>query len=495
MEMKLRFNDLPCYQSEDIKAGSLADKSRNLCFSIDKLPTEGLQQEFYSFVMHRGIVMKATSLRADLTQYNVVCRFLSEKHPKMESLIELPLDTLVKDMKKWLLMNGKPLTTRKVCKRVSKDEQDESIHIRYLKKVYRFLMPEDERPEREKDIWKLDRMGLILTDNPIKNTETLNFTKIVQDEMRQEVKDAAFMELQTRAVGTVQAELVAINRFSSYLAENFSDVKSMADVNREIVESYLIYLNTEATDRKSYRSDIFHLKAIIDLVGRMTDNPGICNLFLITDIPKNPEKLYKSYSDAELKRLNSAIVTADVQVARALILHQMLGTRISDTLTLKQDCVFEKDGKLMIRIDQIKSRRTYRKTINEEMQELINAAIKYTKAHSPDSPYIFANDKDASRPMTYSKIQYQLMAIINENDLRDDNGEQFGVGTHLFRHTYGRKLTEMHVDDTTIAKLLGHSNNSSVKYYRKMSNTQLADETREMRQSMDEILQNLIKGW
>lgn len=44
-------------------------------------------------------------------------------------------------------------------------------------------------------------------------------------------------------------------------------------------------------------------------------------------------------------------------------------------------------------------------------------------------------------------------------------------------------------------KLLGHANNSSVKYYRKMSNTALADETRDMRNSMDEILQNLIKGW
>ena len=495
MEMKLRFNDLPCYQTEDITAGSAADKCRNQCFCIDRLPTVGLQKEFSSFILHRGTVLKASSLRTDLTSYNVVNSFLSEKHPKMESLLELPLDTLVKDMKKWLLSNGKSLTTREISKRIGKDQQNESIHIRYLRKVYEYLTPEDERPEREKDIWKLDKLGLTLIDNPIINTETINFTKIVQDEMRKEVKDAAFMELQTRAVGTVSAEIVAINRFSSYLAENFPDIQSMADINRDIVESYLIYLSTEANDRQSYRADIFHLKALIDLVGRMTDNQRICNLFLITDIPNNPEKLYKSYSDAELKRLNSAIVTADVQVARALILHQMLGTRISDTLTLKQDCVFEKDGKLMIRIDQIKSRRTYRKTINEEMLELINAAIRYTKAHSPDSPYIFANDKDASRPMTYSKIQYQLMAIINENDLRDDNGEQFGVGTHLFRHTYGRKLTEMHVDDTTIAKLLGHANNSSVKYYRKMSNTQLADETREMRQSMDEILQNLIKGW
>ena len=30
---------------------------------------------------------------------------------------------------------------------------------------------------------------------------------------------------------------------------------------------------------------------------------------------------------------------------------------------------------------------------------------------------------------------------------------------------------------------------------REALHTQLADETREMRQSMDEILQNLIKGW
>ena len=379
--------------------------------------------------------------------------------------------------------------------RLGKDEQQENINVRYLKKVYEFLMPEDNRPEREKDIWRLDRLGIELIDNPILGTATLNFSKIVQNTIKQEVKDAAYMELLTRAVGTVSAELVAVNRFSNYLAENFEKVESLADVDRDIVESYLIYLNTEATERQSYRADIFHLKAVMDLVGRMIERPEISNLFLLSDIPKQPEKLYKSYSDAELTRLNRAIVDANVQVARALILHQMLGTRISDTLTLLQDCVFEKDGKLMVKINQVKSRRSYRKTINDEIHSLIRASIEYTKEHSPDSQYVFAHDKFIDRPMSYAKIQYQLMALIHENDLRDDNGELFGVGTHLFRHTYGRKLTEMHVDDTTIAKLLGHANNSSVKYYRKMSNMAIADETREMRNSMDEILQNLIKGW
>ena len=98
MEMKLRFNDLPCYQTEDIMAGSAADKCRNQCFCIDRLPTVGLQKEFSSFILHRGTVLKASSLRTDLTSYNVVNSFLSEKHPKMESLLELPLDSLVNDM-------------------------------------------------------------------------------------------------------------------------------------------------------------------------------------------------------------------------------------------------------------------------------------------------------------------------------------------------------------------------------------------------------------
>ena len=495
MQMEIKFCDLPCYEKADTAEGTLAYKVRNNCFHIDKLPTDGLQKEFHSFVMHRGNTITVLSLRSDLVQYNTVCKFLSERYTELNSLMDVPLDTLIRDMKKWLLKNGKALTSRKVSKRLGRDEQQENVNVRYLKKVYEFLMPEDNRPEREKDIWRLDRLGIDLIDNPILGTATLNFSKIVQNTIKQEVKDAAYMELLTRAVGTVSAELVAVNRFSNYLAENFEDVKSLADVDREVVESYLIYLNTEATERQSYRSDVFHLKAVMDLVGRMIERPEISSLFLLSDIPKQPEKLYKSYSDAELIRLNRAIVDANVQVARALILHQMLGTRISDTLTLLQDCVFEKDGKLMVRIHQVKSRRTYRKTINDEIHSLIRASIEYTKEHSPDSQYVFAHDKYVDRPMSYAKIQYQLMALIHENDLRDDNGELFGVGTHLFRHTYGRKLTEMHVDDTTIAKLLGHANNSSVKYYRKMSNTALADETRDMRNSMDEILQNLIKGW
>src|SRR5699024_121813 len=87
-----------------------------------------------------------------------------------------------------------------------------------------------------------------------------------------------------------------------------------------------------------------------------------------------------------------------------------------------------------------------------------------------DTPYIFVDDKDTAHAMPYTKVQYRVTAMIYDKDLRDDNGELFGFSTHIYRHYYGVKLTEMHLDDWTIAKLLGHSSVRNVKYYRKMSN-------------------------
>lgn len=53
----------------------------------------------------------------------------------------------------------------------------------------------------------------------------------------------------------------------------------------------------------------------------------------------------------------------------------------------------------------------------------------------------------------------------------------------------------MHLDDYTISKLLGHTSVYSVKYYRKMGDKVLEKETRKMREHMDEILFEIVKGW
>lgn len=128
----------------------------------------------------------------------------------------------------------------------------------------------------------------------------------------------------------------------------------------------------------------------------------------------------------------------------------------------------EQNGEILIRIYQMKT-HYYEKPISQELAALIREAIRYTEERYGKCKYIFTNENDHTKPMTYSLIQGRITTAIYRENLRDDNGNYFTFGTHMYRHVYGVKLVEMHLDDWTIARLLGHKSLKNVKYYRKMS--------------------------
>lgn len=236
------------------------------------------------------------------------------------------------------------------------------------------------------------------------------------------------------------------------------------------------------------------MKCIVDEIGRVFDAPHLLELFLKEDSPKTPKKIFRYYSDETIKTFNFYIIQMEEQIARALFTHQMLGTRISDTLTLRTDCLIYKDGKYYIGIHQVKT-RYFEKPISDELAMLIQSAINYTKEKYGDTKYVFVSSNDPSKPFQYAMLKNRVKALIYENDIRDENGELLGFDTHLFRHTYGVKLADLHLDDVMIAKLLGHRGTRSVHHYRRLSGKQLAKETRKTRQKMDDILEILIRRW
>ena len=152
-------------------------------------------------------------------------------------------------------------------------------------------------------------------------------------------------------------------------------------------------------------------------------NPGL-DTFLTRDIPPTPKAEFKVYSDEELKRLNAAIVKMDEQTARLMVIHQMLGTRISDTLTLETDCLYEKGIDTIIRIRQMKT-STYEKPVSAELAALIRKAIAYTQERFGETQYIFVNENNPNKPMQYGTIQSRIVKMIREQNIRDDNGNLF----------------------------------------------------------------------
>lgn len=491
MEDRVYYRELECYEkAEEALRGKIR---RNGYFDLSLLPTETMKEEFRRYIWYRGQQITLSTIRSDNIHFRQFCQALQTRRSLPESLLGWEEEKWIQLLKAWMMQNGIPLTREK--KNVyGKVNIVEARLPGYLRGAYRFLKPEDERAEREKDIWELKKLDISIEENPIYKTDTLNFTGILQEKIREEVKLAIYQYLKCEKLGTVKRELTSLRQFSRYLKEKQIGIQSCGEFNRPILEEYLIHKATNGSSGRGNSDDIIKLRSVLETVGKLCGYPQLEKLFLNTDIPPELEPEFRAYSDSELKRLNAHITKLDEQITRCMVIHQMLGTRISDTLTLQRDCLFRLNGVDMIRIRQVKT-KTFEKPVSAELAALIRKAIQYTEERYGETVYILVDEKDTRRPLQYTTVKHKVLGLIQREDLRDDEGKHFQFGTHMFRRSYGVKLTELHLDDWTIAKLLGHKGVNAVMHYRKMSNQILADETRRAREAQTRILLANLEGW
>lgn len=484
--------ELSSYQKATVAQKKRVGK--NPYYDLTCLPSQTMREEMSEFLRYRGNEVSISTIYGECNYYKKICRFIQNRAQGVVSFRDRQTDIWLKQFKVWMLEEKIPLTYEN--KGVYGNLSMVPTHIiGYLRRIVEFTeKAADDRTELEKDIWEIDKLDIFIRENLIQNIKTINFTRIPQHCIREEVKKGIFLNLQTEAITCVQKEMTAMRRFTSYLAEKEKNVLSCRDITRKVLEEYLIYLKTENTSTKHYHSDLNRLRSILESIGKIYNYTNLNALFLNRDIPPTRPAEFKTYSDSELKRLNASIVKLDEQYARVMIIHQMLGTRISDTLTLEMDCLYKEGPEIIIKIRQVKT-KTYQKPISKELAELIQKAMDYTREKYGKTKYIFVSDKNPDRPLQYRAIQDKVISMIHREGLLDDNGRLFGFGTHMYRHYYGVKLTEMHLDDFTIAKLLGHSSIQNVKYYRRMSNQVLADETRKVRQMLSDIILKNLDGW
>lgn len=491
MDDKVFYRELECGIAA-IQNGKSLDTETD-CFDLSMLPTDAMKEEFRQYLLHRGKNVSLKTVKQDKTYYNQLCQAIQRSRKKPRSFTDWDEKEWTKLLHIWMLENGMAFFyERKTV--YGTTIQAQSRLIRYLKSIIRFLQPEDQRPEKEKDIWHLASLGLVIKDNPIYNTETLNFTGITQDGIREEFKLAVYQHLKFEKLGTVKREMTSMRQFSAYLREKAKDITSCSKIDRDLLEGYLIHRATDGSSGRSSSDNILKLRNVLETIGKICGYPNLERLFISTDIPSEIQPEFRTYSEGELKRLNAHITKLDVQFTRCMVIHQMLGTRISDTLTLRRDCLSNRNGLDIIRIQQVKT-TTYEKPISAELAALIRKAIECSEQRHGESEYIFVDAKDSSRPLQYTTIKHQVLKLIQKEGLTDDAGKHFRFSSHMYRRSYGVKLTELHLDDWTIAKLLGHKSLGAVKHYRKMSNQLLADETRRAREAQTRILLAHLEGW
>lgn len=493
-EERIYYKELVCYERAEEK-----ERLRSIdgYYDLMRLPTDQMRAEMKRFIIERGRKVSYHTIVRDKSYYNYMGNFLKKVNlHNVNSFLDKPKRRWIQLLKGWMMQNGMPLTYEgrsvygTVCVKNAR-------LICYMKRFLEFLeegKETNEKEETEKDVWRLDALEIEIKANPIYNVRTLDFRKIGQSGIQEECKKAVYMNLQYEVLGTVKAELTVMRKFSAYLKKEYPQIHSCCEIDRDVLEGFLISLMTAEGTHKTNSSYVKVLRRLLETIGKIYRYTNLENLFINTDIPPEIEPEFRVYSDEEMKRLNAKITELDEQIARCMIIHQMLGTRISDTLTLRTNCLYQENGQDMIEIHQVKT-KTYRKPVSKELAELIRRAAEYTAEKYGDTEYIFVDEKNQERPLQYTTVKHKVLAMILKENLLDDEGKLFRFSSHLFRHYYGVKLTEMHLDDWTIARLLGHRGLGSVRHYRKMSNQRVADETREVRQMMTDIIYTILGGW
>lgn len=302
LENKIHIYELDCYKNatEEQKKKMRVRKERY--FDLEGLPSEAVRKLLEDFVWERGKELAPSSLASEILYFNNIRHFLIKKNIK--TLRYEDENKIILQLKSWMMEQGYALTSKKYRSVYEIVATETPGIVKHMKKILRYSQKDEEYLEQDRDVWELDKFEFPLRSNPIKNVKTINFKGISQITIRKEVKTVVFMHLKYMAIGSITAEMVATKRFCRYLALRYPKIKSLLDLTRDIMENYLTYLQTEAKERKNYRSDLYGLRRVIEDVGNHYDRQDIKNLFISTDFPSTPRYLFKFYSDETVKKLN-----------------------------------------------------------------------------------------------------------------------------------------------------------------------------------------------
>ena len=477
-----------CYQQATEKQLAGLKWKENRVYYISEIHNEKMQDEIYGYIDDRCRRLSLSTVVNDIYRFDLLKEFLNEKCTSCSSITDKKWEELERSYKAFLYKKGLALYVRRNRPDRRNVEQQSSAQISFLKMYYEYVVKckTADIPENEKDVWDMRKLDIVPRSNPIRGRYRLDFREIRQKEFKEIIKKILYSHCQTKAMGSIKGELRGFRRFASFMYDRFPEVKHFTEISRDMIEDYLVYMKTDTgLTSVSYTTELSVLDNLLDEIGRELEIGNICNLFLSSDCRAYDNALPEAYSDAEIRRFNCALTKLKPQLGRCLIIHQMLGTRIEDTLTLRRDCLSEKSGHYFITIIQQKTRK-YKRPVSDQLAELIRKAIEVSEKEHPDSEYIFLQDN--GKLYTDSMLKYHVNIMIYENDIRDDNGNYFEFRTHRFRHTFGVKLTEMKLDDDSIARLLGHKDTRTIPHYRRLRNEALAEDTKAVRDEMNELL-------
>lgn len=474
---------------DDLKRYS--GKRKNVFFNFKN---KNLNLEF-KYICLKFIVTEYWSLNSlfnsGAVHINKIASFCNEIFPDLNSLLDYEFSSLEKEWIKWL-ENRNASTWKRSKSVVFGNYKVKAPLAASLKKFYRqFSKMVDDREEWDKDIWDIRNLEMYgLAYNKTLTGNYLNFKSIGSFNIRNSVKRYLKQRLITGnlnfATGRVYVRV--LSRFFNSVHNQEPNWNDLNNLERNHMEVYIDSIFKYAKS-KNVRSVKNFVREELKLVRRFLNDiimekysiapiEDIRFLFLPQDLPKH-EKIEKNQidyiPDFVLDQLFENINSLPEEIIPIIWIAFKTGLRISDVLTLKDNCLTKINGKYSLVTDIAKTFvKGHRIPIDEQLANILavliaNSKRQSTKDNNPNN-YIFVIYKGKRKGMPYTQhlIRSHLNHLAKTKNIVDEKGEIFHFKTHQFRHTYAVKLLNGGVDILTIQELLAHASPEMTLRYAKL---------------------------
>ncbi len=345
-------------------------------------------------------------------------------------------------------------------------------------------------PRGWEELWAHDRWRheeLPHGDLSIVRSGALRFDRFAQPWL----KEAAKRWVRARLLGSTSTEtmlryLLDLEKFSGWLAEHAPEVASPAQLDRELLEDYLLWLRTSRWSASTRRRLVSALRQFLweqaeDGLAGLPRRAVIhaAEIPKVTDRP--PRTLEKGVFEQFVDPANLAVLRSEQQ-RTVIVLLAYTGLRASSIVTLSRDALeIGSDGHPYLRYLNVKLRREAMIPIGPELAEQIRRQQRYLEdtygpsgtrfllPSPPEGQLGWSRDRGGRCHIIAGMVNDLVKTYVRKASIRDGEGKlATSVHPHLFRHHLGTSLVNEGVPLPVIQRVLDHASIEMTARYAKI---------------------------
>lgn len=415
---------------------------------------------------------------------NWICDWINETSPKTMSFMDESLQYWEMSFRSYIATNGK------ICEKVrhqvnAKGELRESHQtdrrIAFFRGLYRDLKDVyDNRPEFEKDIWNLKKIGT--SHSAITTHYRLSFIRITQPWLKQAAKQWMKYCCAKFVSNTCTHKLFSLKRFSTFLQEYVPNI-TPDKIDRILILNYYSYMTLSGVTEALRQQSIWHLNEFLTMAARERwANLPTIPLIYKEDAPKRPDYKPRYIPDEVMEQLKQHMDTLPSHFKRLLLVLIETGRRISEICQLSFDCLLQDAaGDWFLKHYQSKMKKEYTIPISRELACVIQEQQDSVKEDwgCKETPFLFVAPRprgNGRKPITPYAFSTALKTLAYKKDIQDTQGNYYNFQSHQFRHTVGTSMVNSGVPLHIIQRYLGHVSPEMTMHYASIHDRTLKNE-------------------